>query len=87
MLEKKTTIPLTIGNSYSNFEKLDNPSIIDKIDSITNNCSKKYYKKTRCALAGKNPTNAVAICNYLTAEETENNIKQSTKEGKLKTLV
>ena len=34
LLEKKTTIPLTIGNSYSNFEKLDNPSIIDKIDTF-----------------------------------------------------
>lgn len=87
LLEKKSTIPLIIGNSSSNTEKLDNRSITNKIDSITNNCSKKYFKKALCTLAGKNPTNAAAICDYLLAEENENNIKQSTKEGKLKTLV
>jgi hypothetical protein len=85
--ETKRNLTLTTNNSNSKLEKFDNQEINNKIDSLTNNYSKNYFKKVLYSLAQKSPTNAATICNYLMSEETEINIKQSTKEGKLKTLV
>jgi len=62
LLEKKSTIPLAEDNNDSTAEKLYNQGIIDKIDSITCNCSKNYFKMALISLAGESPTNAVAIC-------------------------
>jgi len=85
--ETKRNLTLTTNNSNSKLEKFDNQEINNKIDSLTNNYSKNYFKKVLYSLTQKSPTNAATICNYLMSEETEINIKQSTKEGKLKTLV
>ena len=87
MPETKRNLTLTTNNSNSKLEKFDNQEINNKIDSLTNNYSKNYFKKVLYSLTQKSPTNAATICNYLMSEETEINIKQSTKEGKLKTLV
>jgi hypothetical protein len=38
-------------------------------------------------LSKKNIENARTICNYIIAEQTEINIKDSTKEGKIKILI
>jgi integrase len=58
-----------------------------KIDSITNGLSKPYFKKILKELLKKNSDNANIICDYIIAEQTEINIKNSTKEGKIKIIV
>ena len=61
--------------------------LLEKITLLTNNCSKSYFRKIITSLARVNINNASLICEYLASEETQFNIKTSTKEGKLKTLV
>jgi len=58
-----------------------------KIDSVTNGLSKPYFNKILKELLQKNLENANIICDYIIAEQTEINIKNSTKEGKIKILV
>jgi hypothetical protein len=58
-----------------------------KIDSITNGLSKPYFKKILKELLKKNSDNANIICDYIIAEQTEINIKNSTKEEKIKIIV
>jgi len=55
-----------------------------KIESITKSLQKQYFKKSLLNLSQKNIENAKIICNYIIAEQTEINIKDSTKEGKIK---
>ena len=57
-----------------------------KIDSITKSCSKPYFNTILKKLAVANYENADTICEYINAEETELNIKNSTKEAKIKVL-
>jgi integrase len=56
------------------------------IDRITQ-CSKPYFNKALRRLASTNPENCLTICKYILSEMTEMNIKQSTKEGKIKVLI
>jgi hypothetical protein len=58
-----------------------------KIDFITQFASKAYFNKALKKLARDQFENATAICDYIMAEQTEINIKQSTKEGKIKILI
>ena len=58
-----------------------------RIDSITNGLSRPYFNTILKDLTKKNFDNASTICNYLYAEQIEMNIKNSTKEGKIKILV
>ncbi len=58
-----------------------------KIISTTKSCSKPYFKSILCNLATENEENANVLCDYIIAEETEINIKNSTKEGRIKVLV
>ena len=58
-----------------------------KIDFITQFASKAYFNKALKKLAGDQIENATTICDYIIAEQTEINIKQSTKEGKIKILI
>ena len=59
-----------------------------KIDYITQFASKPYFNKVIKKLCLKRVhQNAVIIRDYIIAEQTEINIKQSTKEGKIKILV
>ena len=58
-----------------------------KIDSITKGLSKPYFNTILKELLKKNLENANIICDYIIAEQTEINIKDSTKEGKIKILV
>jgi hypothetical protein len=55
-----------------------------KIESITKSLRKKYFKNSLINLSKKNRQNSTIICNYIIAEQTEINIKDSTKEGKIK---
>ena len=57
------------------------------IDKITKSLSRPYFNKILKQLANTNLENAMIICNYILTEQTEINIKNSTKEGKIKVLV
>ncbi len=61
--------------------------IVKTINSITKSCSKQYFKSIMNNLAKENIDNASTICDYIISEETEINIKNSTKEGRIKVLV
>ncbi len=58
-----------------------------KIDSITKTLSRPYFNKILKDLPKFNPTNTRTIVEYIITEQTEINIKDSTKESKIKTLV
>jgi predicted RNA-binding protein with EMAP domain len=58
-----------------------------KIDCITQFASKAYFNNALKKLARDQIENATTICDYIIAEQTEINIKQSTKEGKIKILI
>jgi hypothetical protein len=58
--------------------------IIKRIDSLTKSCTKQYFNSILTKLARENIENANTICDYIIAEETEINIKNSTKEGRRK---
>jgi integrase len=58
-----------------------------RIDTITNSLSRPYFNKILKKLVIKNGDNAAILCDYLDAEQSEFNIKDSTKEGKIKVLV
>ena len=70
-----------------NNEKETGSYILRTIDSITKSCTKPYFNKILKQLAAQNLVNTEIICNYIIAEETEINIKNSTKEGRIKVLV
>ncbi|MGD1836408.1 MAG: tyrosine-type recombinase/integrase [Nitrososphaeraceae archaeon] len=57
-----------------------------KIDVITKSC-RPFFNKILKDLASKNTENANIICDYIIVEQTEFNIKDSTKIGKIKALV
>ncbi|MGH9981509.1 MAG: hypothetical protein ACRD6U_08145 [Nitrososphaeraceae archaeon] len=57
-----------------------------KLESITKSLRKQYFKNSLVTLSKKNIENARTICNYIIAEQTEINIKDSTKEGKSRSL-
>ena len=62
---------------------LDN-NLAKKIDAITNSLSRQYFNTILKKLAIENNENATTICNYIITEQNEINIKDSTKEGKIK---
>jgi integrase len=57
------------------------------IDDLTKSCSKAYFNNALKKLAKEQIDNAITICNYIISEQNEINIKQSTKEGKIKVLI
>ena len=57
-----------------------------KIDAITR-YQKPYILKMLNKLLLENPVNVEIICNYIIAEQNEINIKESTKETKIKRIV
>ncbi len=61
--------------------------LYNKIEAITRDVSKPYYRNILKTLALISPENANIISDYITAEITEINIKPSTKEGKIKVIV
>ncbi|MGA9940741.1 MAG: hypothetical protein WBP88_01965 [Nitrososphaeraceae archaeon] len=65
----------------------DKMTVEKTIDKITTSLSKPYFNKILKQLTSTNSENAMIICNYILTEQTEINIKNSTKEGKIKVLV
>ena len=78
--------PLLTSNQKE-VERKETDLLERKIDSITKGCSKIYFNKILKKLVEKNSENANIICDYINAEETELNIKNSTKESRIKVLV
>jgi hypothetical protein len=77
-----------ISNQEEEEEKKKETDLLyRKINFITKGCSKLYFNKILKKLAEKNSENANIICDYIIAEETELNIKNSTKESRIKVLV
>ena len=61
--------------------------ICSKIDTITSSLNRAYYKNTLKKLAEQNIQNAETVCNFILAEQNEINIKNTTKETKIKILI
>ncbi|TVP39201.1 hypothetical protein [Candidatus Nitrosocosmicus arcticus] len=59
----------------------------DVVDQITLGLSRPYFCNILKKLRENNQENADTICKYILAEQAEFNIKNSTKEGKIKILV
>ncbi len=59
----------------------------ERINTITNSLSRPYFGKILQKLAQNNTESATTLCDYIQVEQTEFNIKDSTKEGKIKVLV
>lgn len=59
----------------------------DVIDQITAGLSKPYFRKILIKLKERHKENAEIICRHILTEQAEFNIKNSTKEGKIKVLV
>ena len=79
LLQRKTlTLELTVDYT-SELEK--------KVDYVTRYNSKAYYKTALKRVSQANPGNAKIICDYIIAEQSQMNIKESTKEGKIKVLI
>lgn len=57
-----------------------------KMQAITRSCSKPYFRKTLERMIEANPENCNYICDYILAEQSQINLKDSTKEGKIKVL-
>ncbi|HEX5185574.1 MAG TPA: tyrosine-type recombinase/integrase [Nitrososphaeraceae archaeon] len=57
------------------------------IDLITKSLSRPYFNTALKRLQKDNPNNAKLLCDYVFVEQTEFNIKDSTKESKIKILV
>ena len=63
-----------------------NNILFNKIISITK-YQRNYIKTTLDELAKKDPENISILCDYIITEQNEINIKESTKEWKIKNLV
>lgn len=58
----------------------------ERINSLTK-LQRPYIRTALHKLASENPENAKIICDYITNDQIEYNIKESTKEGKIKVLI
>lgn len=82
--------PHNDSNIISSYKTENNKSPNDlerKIDSITKSLSRPYFNQILKNLLKASPYNAITIYDYIITEQTEINIKDSTKEGKIKNLV
>jgi hypothetical protein len=68
-------------------KKIDYETLGRLIDSITKDFLRKGISSRLKALAKKGSRNAATICDHILAEQTEHNIKASTAESKVKSLL
>src|SRR5688500_3937860 len=78
---------MALQTSQTESSQKNGYSLEKKIDLSTKSLSRAYYKNILIKLAARNTENANIICNYIIAEQTEINIKNSTKESRIKVLV
>lgn len=58
-----------------------------KARTITHSCSTPYFRNALERMINTNPENCNYICDYILAEQSEINLKDPTKEGKIKVLI
>ena len=75
------------GKTQTRTEEQDYDAPDRIIDSITRDFSRKGINSRLKALAKKGNKNAATICDHILAEQTEHNIKTSTAESKVKSLL
>lgn len=78
---------MALQTSQTESNQKNGYSLEKKIDLITKSLSRAYYKNILIKQAARNTENANIICDYIIAEQTEINIKNSTKESRIKVLV
>ena len=76
---------MTLQSEGKNLED-EMETLQEKIHLITK-YQKPYIANSLKRMAQKSSSNAKVICDYIIAEQNEINIKESTKEGKIKCLV
>jgi hypothetical protein len=82
-----TTVIEEEGKKQTRTEGQDYDALDRIIDSITGDFSRKGISSRLKALAKKGNKNAATICDHILAEQTEHNIKASTAESKVKSLL
>jgi integrase len=81
------------NDNLQNSSQLQDISIDQKKETIKESIisickyQKNYVKNSLANLLEKSPNNTKIICKYIIAEQNEINIKELTKEGKIKTLI
>ena len=88
--QKRQNKNIQLKNAFSVITPIQGQIVKDelkeKIRSICKN-QKHYVQNMLNTLSEKTAENALIICDYIIAEQNEINIKDSTKEGKVKVLV
>ncbi len=74
--------PVEISSS-----KTSTTELLGKIDEITHDLSKPYFRNALVKLVKESGDNANIICDYIIAEINEINIKPLAREGKIKILL
>ncbi|MDN5845538.1 MAG: tyrosine-type recombinase/integrase [Candidatus Nitrosocosmicus sp.] len=75
------------SSSLTNVEKSFPENLREKINQMTKTLSKPYFNSIFIKLVDTNKINAEILYQYILAEQTELNIKNSTIEGKIKVLI
>ena len=84
--QKSELLQKDFRNIELNIENNDIEELKRKIDTIIK-YQKPYISKMLNNLLLENPINVETICNYIIAEQNEINIKESTKETKIKRII
>lgn len=71
---------MTLQASQTESKEKNSYSLEKKIDVIIKSLSRAYYKNILIKLADRNTENANTIYDYIIAEQTEINIKNSIKK-------
>ena len=66
---------------------LENEMALEEKIHLITKYQKAYISNSLKIMAQKSPLNVKVICDYIIAEQNEFNIKESTKEGKIKCLI
>ena len=85
-MKSNLNLPATLSSSLPSNDINNNDYLKNKIISITK-FQRPYIKNTLDGLAEKDPGNTNTLCDYIIAEQNEINIKESTKEWKIKNLL
>jgi hypothetical protein len=85
-MNAETSLNHTVTGAEEQAKKEDYEPLDLLVDSITIDFSRKAISSRLKALARKS-VNAATICDHILAEQTEHNIKASTAESKVKSLL
>lgn len=80
------SMDVTVAAQEEETKRIEYEALDRLIDSITQDFSRKAINSRLMSLARKS-TNAATICDHILAEQTEHNIKTSTAESKVKSLL